>query len=208
MQIETSKKNNKTPFLIVGLGNPGKEYEKTRHNIGRIVLDDFAKSVDFPEFDDSKKYKALISEGKLGNKKVLLLEPETFMNLSGKPVALAVKENNILVENIVVIYDDLDLGLGDFKISFGRGSGGHKGIESIIKSLKTKDFIRIRVGISPLTITGKIRKPKGLDFIMKNVGKSDLEKIKKINKTINLALEKLQMRLLKKHRLRQTKHYF
>jgi len=191
MQIETSKKNNKTPFLIVGLGNPGKEYEKTRHNIGRIVLDDFAKSVDFPEFDDSKKYKALISEGKLGNKKVLLLEPETFMNLSGKAVALAVKENNILVENIVVIYDDLDLGLGDFKISFGRGSGGHKGIESIIKSLKTKDFIRIRVGISPLTITGKIRKPKGLDFIMKNVGKSDLEKIKKINKTINLALEKI-----------------
>src|SRR3990167_3853099 len=135
--------------------------------------------------------KALISEGKLGNKKVLLLEPETFMNLSGKAVALAVKENNILVENIVVIYDDLDLGLGDFKISFGRGSGGHKGIESIIKSLKTKDFIRIRVGISPLTITGKIRKPKGLDFIMKNVGKSDLEKIKKINKTINLALEKI-----------------
>ena len=191
MQIETSKKNNKTPFLIVGLGNPGKEYEKTRHNIGRIVLDDFAKSVDFPEFDDSKKYKALISEGKLGNKKVLLLEPETFMNLSGKAVALAVKENTILVENIVVIYDDLDLGLGDFKISFGRGSGGHKGIESIIKSLKTKDFIRIRVGISPLTITGKIRKPKGLDFIMKNVGKSDLEKIKKINKTINLALEKI-----------------
>ena len=127
--------------LVVGLGNPGEEYENTRHNAGRIVGGLVEKKW------DSKT-------------KVKFLMPDTFMNHSGRAMVSLVKTNKDL-ENLVIIYDDIDLPLGKIKISFNKSSGGHNGLNSIIKALKSQEFVRIRVGISPVTPSGKIKKPKG-----------------------------------------------
>lgn len=147
-------------YYIVGLGNPGEEYAKTRHNTGRIVLSYFLKKERMQSPVKSKKYASLISESEVEGENVLVLWPETYMNKSGSAVSKAVKSAKA-AQKLVVVYDDMDLSLGTFKIAYGRGSGGHRGMESIIKALKTRDFIRIRVGISSATPTGKLKKPKG-----------------------------------------------
>lgn len=172
-------------YLIVGLGNPGTEYANTRHNAGRMVVEQFRKKNDFSEWAKDKILKALISKGSVGKDKVTLLEPDNFMNVSGKSVAPLVK-NAKDAERTIVAYDDLDLPLGTMKISFNRSSGGHKGVESIIKALKTTAFARLRIGICPTTPSGKPRKPKGeqalLDFIIGEFKKPELEEMKKITK--------------------------
>jgi len=123
-------------YVIVGLGNPGEEYEKTRHNLGRIILEYFRKKYDCTEWQINKKSKGLISEGEIEKSKIILLEPETFMNKSGVSAKFFItsKKN---AEKLVVIYDDLDLPMGTFKISFNKGTGGHKGLDSIAKNIKT-----------------------------------------------------------------------
>lgn len=172
-------------YIIVGLGNPGEEYENTRHNAGRMVVEAFRKKNDFPEWIQDKSLKARISKGSLGKDKVLLVEPDNFMNVSGKSVAPLVK-NAKDAERTIVVYDDLDLPLGGMKISFNRSSGGHKGVESIIKSLKTREFSRLRIGICPTTPGGKLKKPKGddalLDFIVGPFKKTELDEMKKVVK--------------------------
>ncbi|MBI5045910.1 MAG: aminoacyl-tRNA hydrolase [Candidatus Niyogibacteria bacterium] len=181
-------------YTIVGLGNPGKEYEHTRHNTGRIALDYFANAHDFSPWQNDRKTQALISTGVIKKEKTLLLKPETFMNKSGasvKPLITSAKK----AETLVVVHDDLDLPLGAFKIVFGRGSGGHCGVESIIRAIKTKDFVRIRIGIAPTTPSGKIKKPKGekaiIDFIIGTFKLKELETIKKTSKLISQAIEAL-----------------
>ncbi len=142
--------------LIIGLGNPGKEYKNTRHNLGFMVVDEFKERNNFSEFKSSKKFKSLISKGKFKEKRIVLAKPQTFMNNSG----IAVKEltksfirknkiNDFKPENLIIIHDDLDLDLGRIKIVKNREAAGHKGVQSIINYLKTKNFIRIRVGIKP-----------------------------------------------------------
>jgi PTH1 family peptidyl-tRNA hydrolase len=179
-------------YYITGLGNPGKEYEKSRHNSGRIVLDAFRKKQKFPAWELNKKLKALTSEGKIKKEKVQLILPETFMNKSGlslKPLITSKKK----AAGLVVIYDDIDLPLGSFKIAFNRGSGGHKGLESVIRALKTKEFVRVRLGIAPATPAGKLKKPKGekkvLDFIIGDFKPKELETIKKVSKKIIATIE-------------------
>jgi len=130
-------------YLIVGLGNPGKKYEKTRHNVGFLVLDALAKEHGLPEFTPSKKHSSLISEGILHETKALLAKPQTFMNNSGKAVRSLPKWN------LVVMHDDIDIPLGEVRVSENRGAAGHKGVESIIQTLGTKNFTRIRIGIQP-----------------------------------------------------------
>lgn len=160
--------------LVVGLGNPGTEYENTRHNTGRILVPLVEKKL-----EDSKQ-------------KIKYITPDTFMNNSGKAVAPFVKTKKDL-ENLVVIYDDIDLPLGKIKISFNRSSGGHNGVGSIIKSVKSQEFLRIRVGISPATPSGKMKKPAGekavLNFLLGEFKKSELETIKKLSKKISEAVE-------------------
>lgn len=172
-------------YLIVGLGNPGEEYVNTRHNAGRVIVEQFRKKNDFSEWAKDKTLKALVSKGSFGKDKVVLLEPDNFMNVSGKSVAPLVK-NVKDAERTIVVYDDLDLPLGTMKISFNRSSGGHKGVESIIKVLKTQAFVRLRIGICPTTPSGKPRKPRGeqalLDFIVGEFKKHELEAMKKIAK--------------------------
>jgi PTH1 family peptidyl-tRNA hydrolase len=148
--------------IIVGLGNPGEDYASTRHNTGRIILELMGKKwgIEQADFKENSKIKALTAAGTIGKEKITLIEPNNFMNNSGKSVTTA--------KNLIVIHDDLDLPVGAFKISWNRGSGGHRGVESIIKAVKTEEFIRFRVGISPLTPGGKLKKPHG-DAVEKHI---------------------------------------
>ncbi|MDO8521638.1 MAG: aminoacyl-tRNA hydrolase [bacterium] len=181
-------------WIIVGLGNPGGEYGTTRHNTGRIVLEEFRQAHDLPDWEMKKPYKALVSAGEAAGAQVSLLEPETMMNNSGKSLLSLVKSKK-QAEQLVVIHDDLDLPLGKWKFSFNRGSGGHKGIESIARTLKTKAFVRIRVGISPVSLFGKMKKPHGEDAVVKSIlGKftdSEMKELKKVSKEISQGLETL-----------------
>jgi PTH1 family peptidyl-tRNA hydrolase len=178
-------------FYIVGLGNPGSEYETTRHNTGRIVLSAFLKKNDFPAPAFVPKINALVSESKLGKEKVTAVMPETFMNKSGAAVGKLVKSVKA-AERLIVIHDDLDIPLGKFKISFNKNSGGHKGVESVIRAVKTKTFIRIRVGISPTTPSGKLKKPTDekatIDFILAKFKPAELKTLKKVAKNAAEAI--------------------
>ena len=152
-------------YIFVGLGNPGEEYENTRHNTGRILLEWFGKSLDV-EWKEDKKLNATVAKVKVGNTPVTLVLPESYMNNSGKsvkPLITSIKG----AEKMIVLYDDLDLPFGKSKISFNRSSGGHRGLESIIKNIKTEKFARVRVGISPVTPSGKMKKPSGEDAVLK-----------------------------------------
>jgi len=179
-------------YIIVGLGNPGEEYGNSRHNLGRIVLEYFRKKYNLSEWEGSKKNRGLVSDGKIGKIKITLLEPETFMNKSGLSVRSLVTSKKG-AEKLIVIYDDLDLSIGEIKISFNKGTGGHRGLESIAKSIKTKEFVRVRVGISQATPTGKLKKPNGeqkiLDYLMSDFSKKDLEILKKLKPKIAQVLE-------------------
>ena len=155
-------------FVIVGLGNPGKEYEKTRHNAGRSAVELLAKQENMDEFVFNKTSNALVAKGVIGGENATLVLPETMMNLSGKAVAAFVKSPKA-AENLLVIHDDLDLPLGTIKMVFGRGSGGHKGVESIMRSVKTKDFARIRIGISAAGKRNQAKKVSGEEKVIKLV---------------------------------------
>lgn len=178
-------------YYIVGLGNPGEEYENTRHNTGRLVLAPFLKQNGFADLVLSKKTKALESTGKVADEKVTVIFPETYMNKSGASL-LSHITNSKKAQNLVVVYDDLDLPLGTIKISYNRSSGGHRGLESIIRVLKTTEFIRIRVGISPSTPSGKLKKPKGETdvekWIIGEFKPKEMDELKKISKRVATAL--------------------
>lgn len=178
-------------YIFVGLGNPGEEYRETRHNTGRILLELLGKSLG-AEWKLDKKLNATVSKIKLGSKPVTLVLPETFMNNSGKsvkPLITSLKS----AEKLMVIYDDLDLPFGTNKISFNKSSGGHRGVESIIKAIKTEKFARVRVGISPKTPSGKIKKPKGEEAVTKVIlGKfkeEEMKELKKLSKKLGETLE-------------------
>lgn len=135
--------------LIVGLGNPGKKYEKTRHNAGFLLLDMLAQAYHSSNWSLSKKFNAEISEGMIHEQKVLLAKPMTFMNNSGQSVGLIAQFYKLSPADILVVHDDKDIALGEVKKQTDRGHAGHNGIRSIIEHLGTKDFTRIRVGVAP-----------------------------------------------------------
>jgi PTH1 family peptidyl-tRNA hydrolase len=178
-------------WIIVGLGNPGEGYEMTRHNTGRMVVEAFAKKHAFSDWKKDATLNAQIAKGKIETAAVTLMLPDTFMNKSGGAVKKMVK-NVKQAERVIAVYDDLDLPLGTIRLSFGRGSGGHRGIESIITSLRTKNFMRIRVGVSPQTPGGKLKKPKGdeqvLHFILDPFSKKEMERFKKVEQQAGEAL--------------------
>ena len=177
-------------YIIAGLGNPGQEYDNTRHNTGRIIL----QSLVDDEFSFSKKNNALVSEMKIGKEKIKLIAPETFMNNSGKSVATVVKSIKA-AEKLVVIYDDFNLPMGKIRISFNRSSGGHNGLESIIKAVKTEAFLRIRIGVAPETAKGTAKVPHGDEkiekFILGKFKDDEMKVLKKTAKTVAEALEVL-----------------
>ncbi|SFC67141.1 aminoacyl-tRNA hydrolase [Clostridium uliginosum] len=132
-------------FLIVGLGNPGKEYDNTRHNIGFEVVDNIAKEYNIEI--NRQKFKGVYGEGFIANNKVILLKPSTYMNLSGESIREVANFYKISNEEILVIYDDISLDIGKLRIREKGSAGGHNGIKSIISNLGTDIFPRIKVGV-------------------------------------------------------------
>ncbi len=128
--------------LIIGLGNPGIKYKKTRHNLGFRVIGELAEKF-------QSAFNAEISEKRIKNQKIILAKPQTFMNNSGMAVKSIIDYYKIPVKDVIVIHDDIDLPLEEIKIQQGRGSAGHKGVQSVIDYLNSKDFIRMRIGIRP-----------------------------------------------------------
>ena len=179
-------------WVITGLGNPGEKYESTRHNAGRMAVEYFAKVMKLNGWHEDKKSKSLVASGLVGKTAVAVVLPNTFMNKSGSAVKRFVKSVKA-AERLVVVYDDLDLPMGKFKLSFDRGSGGHKGLESIAIILKTKEFTRVRIGVSPSTADGALRKPEGekvvINFILTKFRAHELEELKRVFKRITDALE-------------------
>ncbi len=154
--------------IIVGLGNPGRMYAKTRHNAGFLALDRLADELGIDV--SVKKFKALIGEGFYQGEKVILVKPQTFMNLSGEAVGALMSYYKCDLDDMLVISDDLDLPLGSVRIKAKGSSGGQRGIESIIQHLKSSNFHRLRIGIGksdviPVVdyVLGKIEPETGLD---------------------------------------------
>ncbi len=208
-------------FLIIGLGNPGKKYEETRHNIGFKAIDEIVANFQFSlvllqkgEVQSPKEnlrlptgqtiFNAQISKGEIADKKVVLAKPQTFMNLSGKAVRKIMSNVKCQMSNVSVVHDDIDLPLGKIKISFGRGSAGHKGVESIIRELKTKDFVRFRIGIQP--VSGKPKNAEG--FVLKKFSREEekivQEVIKKTCKAIEFYLAEGLEKSMSKYNNQQT----
>lgn len=132
-------------YLIVGLGNPGDNYKQTRHNIGFLVVDELARR--WGAALSAEKWQAHSARISLDGHRVSLLKPVTFMNLSGRAVALYAEYFKVITENILVIHDDIDMAPGRLKLVAGGGAGGHNGIRSLVQSLATSDFLRLKVGI-------------------------------------------------------------
>jgi PTH1 family peptidyl-tRNA hydrolase len=151
----------------VGLGNPGKDYEKTYHNAGFLALQYLARGAEKKWKKGAANWEYL----KTGEK--ILVRPLTFMNNSGQAVKSALAYFKAPPEDLLVVHDDSDLPLGKFKLAFGRGSAGHKGVESIQKALQTKDLWRLRLGIRPATA----KRAKAADFVLKKVSPAGLKAI-------------------------------
>jgi len=179
------------PYVIAGLGNPGEEYEGTRHNTGRIVLDAIRNSEELGDFKYDKKSNALVVKGKIGKESVTFVAPETFMNNSGKSVVYYVKSVKA-AEKLIVIYDDFNLPLGRIRISFNRSSGGHNGVESIIRGVKTEAFLRIRIGVAPENAKGNAKTPHGDEkiekFILGKFKEDEMKVVKKVSKVVAEAI--------------------
>lgn len=167
-------------YLIVGLGNPEKKYENTYHNIGKTIILKLAKYYNLKPKKRPKLLSCLYQ-----NKDFILSYPLVYMNESGKSVIILKKIFNIKNKNLIIIHDDNDLYFGKIKISYNKGAGGHKGVESIIRNLKTKNFIRIRIGIQPL----KKNRIKAEKFILKKIPQKEKIKFKKILKSIVEAIK-------------------
>ncbi len=181
-----SADSKREPFYIVGLGNPGEKYADTRHNVGWIMLDALREQCGLPDLIQSAKYAGRISEGVLSGIDVTLLYPDTFMNKSGSAVAKLVPKTESA--QLIVVYDEVDLAVGEVKVSFGRGDGGHNGIKSIVQSLGTKEFVRIRVGISPKSFwTGKTKRPAGAklpNYVLGKFGSSEQKHLEAVKEQI------------------------
>ena len=161
--------------IIVGLGNPGKEYQNTRHNIGYMFIDEVARTNNL-KFSLDKAKRAEIAQGVIKSQKVVLVKPITYMNLSGEALRLVMDYYKVEVSDIIIIHDDLDLPTGKLRIRANGSSGGHNGLKSIIANIKTQDFKRIKIGID--------RKGDVIDYVL---GKFSKEELEEINKVINQA---------------------
>lgn len=133
-------------YIIVGLGNPGKQYEATRHNVGFIAVDEIAKRLNIKM--DRLRFKAIVGEGRIGGEKIVLAKPQTFMNLSGQSVVELMNYYKVPHENLIVIYDDIDIEAGKLRIRHKGSAGSHNGMKNIIYLLGFDDFPRIRIGVS------------------------------------------------------------
>ncbi len=162
--------------LIIGLGNPGIQYEKTRHNLGWRVVDQLARELETSEWKMKMRFNAFVAKTFLDGKKIILAKPQTFMNNSGIAVRSIADYYKIPNEEILIIHDEIDLPLGEMKVQKERGAAGHNGVKSVIEHLKTKDFIRIRIGIKPVKQETNLEVEK---FVLQNFAAEEEKIIKK-----------------------------
>lgn len=173
---------NKT-MLIVGLGNPGPEYDHTRHNIGFVAVDTFAEENDFEPWVNKKDLKSLITQKTLGETRVILAKPTTFMNLSGEAVQAIAAFYKIGIDNILVVADELDIPFGQLRMRTGGSAAGHNGVKSIIQHLG-ENFGRIRIGIGP-----KLHEQQdSADFVLAKFSKAEQEKISSLTRETSAIL--------------------
>lgn len=166
-------------FLIIGLGNPEKDYGNTRHNMGFNVINKIAQKYNIEI--NRTKFKALFGSGNINNEKVILLKPQTFMNLSGESVKEAIDFYKLDLENVLIIYDDIDLAPGKIRIKKNGGPGTHNGMKSIVQHLGTENFARLRIGIG---------KPKdNTDLVEYVIGYVSQEDKELLEDGVNLAVE-------------------
>jgi PTH1 family peptidyl-tRNA hydrolase len=192
--------------VIIGLGNPGKQYEHTRHNVGFMMVDKLKENYNFPDFEFNKKFNADISTMSLraersnlelnidnldstglprrfadetprNDKMVILAKPQTFMNNSGQSVRAILDFYKLKPEDIIVIHDDIDLPLGEYKIATSSGSAGHNGVQDIIDHIGTKEFQRVRIGIATENLRTQI---EPADFVLQKFSEEELEKMEYI----------------------------
>lgn len=174
--------------LIVGIGNIGPEYKDTRHNVGFMVLDYIAKKLESNDFEENKKLDAEVSKTKFEKTAVILAKPHTFVNKTGDAVLKLSKFYKVKPEDIIIMQDDLDIPFGNTKMSFDKNSGGHRGIESIMKSIKTKEFHRIRIGLGTRSLAkardenDKKRDEFVVKMVLSKFSKSEIEELKSIFK--------------------------
>lgn len=170
-------------YTIVGLGNPGEKYELTRHNVGQIVLRKVFNEI---QSLDSGKVETVT----LADIDCRVAFPDTYMNESGNFMRRLLKGDK--ADNLIVVYDDVDLPLGEFKITFGRGDGGHNGLASIINNLQTKDFTRIRIGISKKNFWGNMVRVRGeelADFVLGRLSPKEIKVLENLTPRIKEVLE-------------------
>ena len=173
-------------YLIVGLGNPEKEYENTRHNMGFNVINKIAKDCDIKL--TQSKFNGLYTIENINGEKVILLEPQTYMNSSGESIIQFKNFYKIPEENVVVIYDDIDLAPGTIRIRKKGGPGTHNGMKSVVHCMKTDNFIRIRVGIGQPSYRGDL-----INYVIGPMSKNDKEILQKgIDKAAEAVLEILK----------------
>ena len=170
-------------YMIAGLGNPGKEYNNTRHNIGFAFIDALAQEYDINVMD--VKLKALTGKGMIGGQKVLLVKPLTFMNLSGESIRAAADFYKVEPEDVIVIFDDISLDVGQLRIRAKGSAGGHNGLKNIIKMLGHDTFIRVRMGVG--------EKPKTFDLADYVLGHFPAEERSIMDEAAKTAAEAIRM---------------
>lgn len=171
--------------VVVGLGNPGLQYEFSRHNIGFRIIDNLAREIE-TEFKKVKSYDSLISRGKINNYNLRLVKPQTYMNLSGKSVNKIVSYYRISFQDLLIVYDDLNLELGQIRIRKRGSAGGHKGVESIIQYLNSEDIPRLRIGIGKPSINSNF---DYASYVLSNFDNNEKDKISEV---IQLSTEAIK----------------
>ena len=184
--------------IIIGLGNPGKEYENTRHNIGFFFVDKLRELWNFSDWEFNKKFNAEISKSiyelRTKNQELLLAKPATYMNLSGEAVQAILTFYKLTPDDIIVIHDDLDIAVGKYKIATDSSSAGHNGVQNIIDTLGTQKFKRIRIGIGTEASTEDSAEKCRLgahDYVLDKFSEEEVEQIKKIFEDILSEIKKL-----------------
>lgn len=170
--------------IIIGLGNPGKKYENTRHNIGFVFVDKLKELWNFSEFEFNKKFNSEISKGKWGGKEILLVKPQTFMNLSGEAAQSILDFYKLAPDDIIVLHDDLDIIAGEFRLAEDSRSAGHNGVQNIIEKLGTQKFKRIRIGIGKRTADEPQCRLGAHDFVLKDFSEEETKQIENISENI------------------------
>lgn len=159
------------PWLVAGLGNPGEEYARTRHNVGAIVTERLAERLN-ARFRKARMLPLLVAEARHGDLPMLLTAPGTFMNVSGPPIASFARKRGVPVERVVACHDEIDLAFGALRVKLGGSTAGHHGLESMVRAFRSADFYRVRIGIG--RPTGRW---ENVDFLLSPFTKKEMEEV-------------------------------